>query len=487
MKTTYIKIILIIILLFTLSDIFPAQWKTYSSRDYYRITDSIIEDINNDNIDEIIISYYEKGNKFVDIYNTADDKLNLIDQIKVPYYTVFFDVGDIDNNKKNDIIFLSSDGLYYKQISSKIDEKHEIIQVKSVKSEIVVPQPELLTDVEMVIDLNGDGQNELIIENIRAVEIYETKNFTKLAAIDMETILEYALIPGQFYPHLIFYTLPIIQVKDIDNDKNMEIITKFPSSINIYSHEGLTLWKLRNKFHIGSDNIYFLSNAYLKFAFPVIEDTDNDNIKEIVVSSANLDMPRLRFEAIGDLYYLDKKYFKLNKNKKIIVKGIPLNLPKFYNISNKKYKDFILPSVPFNLISIFGLLSGSGSLKVPFIYYKQDSTTFDLKSPEKLFDIPVRIENITSFVEELPFDQYEAGAFPDFYYFIHDLKNKTVDIMYYCYGEKNKYISDKIETLNIPTYNFELPATLKLGRLTKNKRKDVVYMTHKNIFILTRK
>lgn len=479
----FIKSLIIFFILNLLLTLKAETWKVSKSKNYNRITDCIVEDIDNDKIDEIIISYYEYDGKFVDVYKIKNGNLNLIDNIKVPYYTVFFDVGDIDNNGKIDIIFLASDGLYFKEIPS----NNKLIHIKSVKSEIVVPQPELLTDVNMVIDLNGDGKNELVIENIRKIEIFETKNFTQLATIDLETILEYALIPGQFYPHLIFYTLPIILIEDLNNDNKKEIITKFPTAIYIFSQNNLNSWKMSNKFYIGSDNIYFLSNAYLKFAFPVIADIDNDKIKEIVVSSANLNMPKLKFEAIGDVYFLEKNNFKLNKNKKIIVKGIPLNLPKFYNISNDKYKDFIIPVIPFNLISVFGLLSGSGSMKVPFLLYKQDNEKFNIKRPEKLFDISVRIENITSFIEEVPLDQYQKGTYPDFYYFIHNFEDKSVDINYYFYNEKNnKYNSTTIKTLSIPGYRSDLPATLKLGHLSKNIRKDVVYMTHMNLFILTR-
>lgn len=481
-----IKNQIIILLFFFNLTIFSQTeiWKVSKSKDYFRITACIIEDIDNDMIDEIIISYYGNNNKFVDVYKMNNGDLILIDNVKVPYYTVFFDVGDLDNNGKYDILFLSSDGLYYREISSAVKN---FIQIKSVKSEIVVPQPELLSDVNMIIDLNGDGINELIIENIRTIEIYETKYFKQLSIIDLETILEYALIPGQFYPHLIFYTLPIILIEDLNNDNKKEIITKFPESIKIFSQSALSDWKESNSFYIGSDNIYFLSNAYLKFAFPVISDIDNDKIKEIIVSSANLNMPKLKFEAIGDVYFLTKNNFKLNKNKKIIVKGIPLNLPKFYNISNNKYKDFIIPAIPFNLISIFGLLSGSGSIKVPFVQYIQNDNNFNINKPNKLFDISVRIENITSFVEELSLDQYKTGSYPDFYYFTHNFDKKSVDIIYYYYDEKpKKYNSTIINTLYIPNYDPELPATLKLGRLSRNKKKDVIYLTHRNLFILSR-
>ncbi len=479
-KPIIIIILFINLTLFTQSE----TWKISKSKDYFRITDCIIEDIDYDKIDEIIISYYGNDNKYVDVYKINNGELNLIDNIKVPYYTVFFDTGDLDNNGKYDILFLSSDGLYYREIPS---NNKNLTQIKSVKSEIVVPQPELLSDVNMIIDLDGDGINELIIENIRTIEIYETKYFKQLSIIDLETILEYALIPGQFYPHLIFYTLPIILIEDLNNDNKKEIITKFPSTINVFSQNNLSDWKESNSFFIGDDNIYFLSNAYLKFAFPVISDINNDKINEIIVSSANLNMPKLKFEAIGDVYFLSKNNFKLNKNKKIIVKGIPLNLPKFYNISNDKYKDFIIPAIPFNLISIFGLLSGSGSVKVPFLHFTQNDNNFNINRPNKLFDISVRIENITSFVEELPLDQYKIRAYPDFYYFTHNLEKKSVDIIYYFYDEKiKKYNSTIISTLLIPNYDPELPATLKLGNLSNNEKKDIIYLTHRNLFILSR-
>lgn len=480
---------ILVLLIFVSLNVFSQKWDLSSSKEYLRITDCIIEDIDNDSIEEIIISSFSYDGKYVDVYKSINGSLKQIDSIKVPYYTVFFDVGDIDNNGRYDIVFLTSEGLQYREIVFDMSARPNILKnIKNVKSEIMVPQPELLTDVNMVVDLDGDGKNELIIQNIRAVEIYETNNFTQLASIKLKTVLEYALIPGQFYPHYIFYTLPIIQVKDLDNDKKMEIITKFPSSINIYGQKSLKNWEIKNRMYVGKDNVYFLSNAYVKFAFPVITDIDNDKIKEIVISSANLNLPRLKFEAIGDVYYFKKKEFAINKNKQIVVKGIPLNLPYFFNISDPKYKDFILPVIPFNIISVFGLLSGAGSIKVPFLYFKQDKDTIDTKRPDKLFDIEVRLENITSFVEELPLDQSAAGEFPDFYYFVHDFKEKTVDILHYYYNEdKEKYYSYAAKTISIPNYRSDLPATMKLGKFTDHKKKDVLYFTHKNLYLLTRK
>jgi hypothetical protein len=465
-----------------------AEWKVAKSGDYFRITDCIVRDIDADKIDEIILSSYSYNEKFVDVYKVTPGKLEMIDRVKVPYFTVFFDVGDLDNNGRFDLVFLTSDGLFYREITRSLKpDNNNLNFIESVKSEIMVPQPELLTDVNLVVDLNGDKKNELVVENIRAIEIFETKTFTRLAKIDLATTLEYALIPGQFYPHYIFYTLPIIQVKDLDNDNKKEIITKFPTTINIYGQTSNNSWAVKNKMYIGSDNVYFLSDAYIKFAFPVIADIDNDQVKEIIVSSANLDMPHLRFEALGDVYYFKKTNFELNKNKKIIVKGIPLNLPYFFNITDAKYKDFIVPVVPFSLISVFGLLSGIGSVKVPFMLFKQTHEDFNLNKPVKLFEISVRIENITSFVEELPLDQYAPGKYPDFYYFVHNFSKRTADILYYYYDEKKEaYNSVTAETLSIPNYDPQLPATLKLGYFSNNIRKSAAYMTHKNLFVLSR-
>jgi hypothetical protein len=211
------------------------------SKNYDRITDCLLRDIDFDGIDEIIISSYNSidNSKVIDVYKIINNNLAIINSIPVPYYTVFFDIGDVNNDGKYEVVFLTSEGLYYKDISNPISEFTIIPQVKS---EIVVPQPELLKDVNMVIDLDGNHINELVVENIRAIEIYETKSFKKIASINLETVLEYALIPGQFYPHLIFYTLPIILIKDLDNDGKKEIITKFPTSINIYAQKSLSNW-----------------------------------------------------------------------------------------------------------------------------------------------------------------------------------------------------------------------------------------------------
>ncbi|MBN2545135.1 MAG: hypothetical protein JXB50_05010 [Spirochaetes bacterium] len=467
------------------------DWIVSKKDSYYRITDCVIVDVDYDGIDEVAIAHFRKTDrkKYVDIFKVTDGNLILIDQIAVPYYTVFFDIGDIDNDKKCDIVFLSSEGLYFKEITVGVKNNRNSLRfIENIKSEIVVPQPELLTDVRMIIDLDSDGKNEFIFENIRSIEIYETLNFRKIASIRLDTVLEYALIPGQFYPHYIFYTLPIIQLNDLDGDKKLEVITKFPRTINVYGFSTLAEWSLKSSMNVVKDNVYFLSDAYIKFAFPVIVDIDNDDIKEVVISSANLDMPRLRFEAIGDVYFFNKNSLKINKSKKIIVKGIPLNLPYFFNITDKKIKDFIIPVIPFNLLTVFTLLSGSGSAKVPFMLYTQTDESFEIKNPKKLFDIQVRLENITSFVEELPLDQYKPDSYPDFYYFVHDFKNATVDILYYYNNEKNnKYETESVKSLSIPSYRKELPATLKLAHLSKNIKKDVVYITHDTLFVLSRK
>lgn len=478
----------ILIILILINQIITSQeWIVIKSKDYLRITDSFARDIDNDGRDELIIASFSFSEKKIEIYKIENEKLIIIDEISVPKKTIYYDIGDINNDKLMDIVFLASDGLYYRNINFSKNSNVKFNHIQTIYSEIIVPQPELLKSVSMVIDLNGDNKNELVIENVTSIEIFETNNFTRVASINLETILEFALVPGQFYPHYIFYTLPIIQIKDLDNDKKKEIITKFPNSINIFGiNKNINEWELKRKIYIGKDNVYFLSNSFVKFSFPVITDINNDGIKEMILSSANLDIPRIRFEAIGDVYYFDKWNFNINKNKQIAIKGIPLNLPYFFNISNDKYKDFICPSIPFNLFTIFGILSGSGNIYVPFFYYEQDKEKFDTKNPKKLFEIPFRIEHITSFVEGLPFDQYQDRTFPDFYYFLHNIKEKTVDIIYYYY-HKNKYISEVIRTISTPDYSPELPGTLKIAKFSKNLKKDIFFVIHKRFFVIKRK
>lgn len=484
---------IIILILATLSftvtfQSFSEDWSLLKSGDYTRITNSIVRDLDGDGIDEVIISQFtQKEGKFVEIHKIENTKIVLLDKISVPEYTIFFDVGDLDNDGATEILFLTSDGVYYRPLNISTKKIHFTLKkIDYIKSEIVVTQPEILTSVDMIIDLDGDNKNELIFANIRNIEIYETNNFSLIDKIPIHTFLEFALIPGQFYPHYIYYTLPIILVTDIDADNIKEIIAKFPRSINVFSYVNKD-WKLKLKVDMAKDNVYFLSNSFVKFTFPIITDMDSDNIKEIVVSSANLDMPRIRFEAIGDLYFMDKGNFSINKNKQIVIKGIPINLPYFLNVGDDKYKDFIIPSVPFNLVSIFQLLSGGGGIDVPFTFYEQTEERFENRKGKKLFDIPFRIENMMSFIEELPFDQYKDRSYPDFYYFLHDKKNKTVDILYYTYVEsKLRYSSEVIKNFDIPGYRADLPANLKLGKFSKNQKKDVLFIIHKTFYILKR-
>ena len=477
------------LLLFT-SIIFADDWMLLEHGNYTRITDTILRDLDGDGIDEVIIAHYTYKGKFVEVFKILNNKIQLTDKIAVPKNTIFYDAGDIDNNGKADIFFLTSDGSYYREINLDYTNSSDtsLKLIKNIKSEIVIPQPEILTSVDIIIDINGDGQNDLVIQNIRSIEIYKTKTFTALDYIYLETILEFSLIPGQFYPQYVFYTLPIILITDLDNDKKKEIITKFPNSINIYSLNKHNKWDLKNKIKIGRDNVYFLSNSFVKFSFPVIVDIDSDKNKEIVVSSANLDMPRIKFEAIGDVYFFDKGNFNINTNKQIIVKGIPVNLPVFMNITNKKYKDFIIPYIPFNIITIFKLLSGGGGIDLSFIHYEQSEEKFELRKQKKLFDVPFQIENIMSFIEELPFDQFEDNSYPDFYYFLHDNKNKKVDIIQYNYNnQKSKYQTSIVKNFDLPNFSPELPANLKLGRFTNNKKKDILFVIHKTFYVLKRK
>lgn len=481
------KIFFTMVILFILNGINASEWKSSKSKNFLRITDCIIQDIDNDGIDEVITSSYSNTGKYIEVFKYTKNKIVQIDRVHVPYYTVFFDVGDIDNDGKQDIVCLSSDGVYYRNITKSLSSKPIKFKViRSVTSQLIVPQPELLLSVKLVMDMDGDNINELVIQNVREVQIYETKHFTKIAAVSLKTFLEFGLIPGQFYPHYIFYTFPMIYISDMDNDKKLEIITKFPRSVNIYAQVGnLKHWTLKRVINIGEDNVYFLSNSFVKFSFPVITDLDNDNINEVMISSANLDLPHIRFEAIGDLYYFDKGSFKFNKNKKIKIKGIPLNMPVFYNISNSKYRDMILPVVPFNLVSLFGLLSGNGVIKIPFMYYKQTKDKFDMKHPKKLFELPFHIENMTSFIEELPFDQAEPGKFPDFFYFTSDHKKKKVNILRYHWVEK-KYVIDVLEELSPPSNIYGLPSTLKLGNFSNEIGKEVLFYTYKNFYIVSK-
>ncbi|HPO48940.1 MAG TPA: hypothetical protein PLO89_01315, partial [Spirochaetota bacterium] len=303
------KFFLLFIFFFFLFSAFSDEWKVSKSDDFLRITDSKIKDLDQDGIDEIIASYFGFRGKFILVYKVINNELILLDEIKVPKNTIFFDAGDFDNDGDSDILFLTSEGLYFRKIENLFIKKSDInitsqtfikqiknnkktnndnfTFVKNIFSEIVVPQPELLKSVNLIIDLDGNKLNELVIENVRSIEIFETENFTLIDKINLETVLEFSMVPGQFYPQYIFYTLPIILVDDLDNDNKKEIVTKFPRSINIYSLSQEGKYENKKTINMNEDNVYFLSNSFVKFSFPVISDTDNDNIKEIVISSAN--------------------------------------------------------------------------------------------------------------------------------------------------------------------------------------------------------
>ncbi len=462
-------------------------WNVIMSKNYQRITDCIIRDLDKDGFDEIVLSYFAYSGKKIDVYKYKDG-LVLTDTFNVPEYTVFFDAGDIDNDGTPDIVFLTSDGLYYAPINlrgTKSDKSYKI--QKNIRSEIVVPQPQLLTNVPMVIDMDGNGKNDLVVENVRQVEIYETSAFQSMGTIKLDTMLEFSIIPGEFYPHYIFYTLPIIQVVDLDNNGVKEIITKFPRSMNVYSMKSDKTWQLNNIIKVEKDNIYFLSNSFIKFSFPVIEDVDGDNMREVIISAANLDMPRIKFEAVGDMYYLDKTSFKTKSTGQLIIKGIPLNLPVFYNITDKKTRDLICPVVPFNLFSIFNIFNGSGDLKVPFYHYVYKDGKY-LDSPAKLFTISFKIENVMSFVEELPFDQVDPYSYPDFYYFKINNSKLYADIQYFHHStDKNGYGEENIARIDMKKYRADLPSTLKIGRFSNKKRKDVMFITSSNFYLVVRK
>ncbi len=477
------KISIIFIFIFTLFFIGADEWKIFKSRDYVRISDPVIKDLDNDGIDEVAISYYDYDGKKVDVYKIVNGELKLLDSVRVPKGVIYFDVGDLNNDKKADVVFLASDGLYFKTIG----EAKPLNRVSTITSEIVVSQPQLLKSVNLIMDLDSDGKNELVIQNIKAIEIYETLNYTKLSSVNLETFLEFSMVPGQFYPQYIFYTFPMTFITDIDGDGKSEIITKFPNSINIYAQNSLKSWHLKSVIKISRDNIYFLINSFVKFTFPVISDINNDNKKEIIVSSAHLDIPKIRFEALGDIYYNNNDSYINDTEKQIVIKGVPLNLPYFLNISNKEYKDFIIPAIPFNIFTIFSILSGSGIINVPFLYYQQTNSSFDVKKGKKLFEIPFRMENIVSFIEGLPLDHYKDGEFPDFYYFTNNKKDKKTDIIQYAFdAKKNNYTEEVILKLNYITSNNET-SVLKLGNFSKNVKKDLLYVTGHNIFLITRK
>ena len=110
-----------------------------------------------------------------------------------------------------------------------------------------------------------------------------------------------------------------------------------------------------------------------------------------------------------------------------------------------------------------------------------------MKKGKKLFEIPFRIENISSFVEELPFDDFKKGEFPDFYYFLHNHKQKTADITHYYYdNQKKSYQNINITTLSLKNYTPELPTTLKLGNFSLHIKKDILFITHRNLYLISR-
>ena len=99
----YVKKILITIFTLNLLILVQAEsWKISKSKEYHRITDCIIEDIDNDKIDEIIISCYEYC---IYVYDHSTNNIIVNNSLPDPSTNGINLYGRCDNNliEKNSI------------------------------------------------------------------------------------------------------------------------------------------------------------------------------------------------------------------------------------------------------------------------------------------------------------------------------------------------------------------------------------------------
>ena len=436
-----------------------------------------IIDIDQNGKDEIIISEYLSGKKYISIWSFNEDKISsLLMRFTVTPDVIYYDVADIDRDYKNEIILITSNDIYYYELNGKKVTRQNVINYSFIRG-----TPYQTLRANFFHDVDGDGFEELTLTDVDGVHIYETDQFRRISHIISPSQISVMMTPYSDYPVTMSSRFPLVRFDDIDGNGKEEMLIKSKSSITLFEYIGQGSWKALLTYNFKSDRETIIGGAF-NYSFPDVADVDQDGRKEIILNGTTVDLSRFRFNAYSHILFLDKK-LKLLEQIELNMDGVPANLPFYIDTNDNGYKDIVFPLIRFNWVTVLGLMFRGGEIKLPFFVMYDNNGNYDMEL-ERLFEAKVKIDNTLSMIAGLLLYQRDPATYPVAYFHdYNDRKQQFILNKFYYSNKFDRYRKETAAKLPIELTDVQQFRIVgKLANLFGDKQKEAVYLIGNNFF-----
>ena len=445
-------------------------------------------DINNDGLEEIVVSELVNDTRFICLTSFTDNKLICHFREKVPPNALYYDLGDLDNDGKMELVILEPNTytIYYFNKNLKLEKKQKAL--KSISYSIRSPESNKISHISFIDNIFADEKNEFILIGIDKISIIDPFTSEIISEQDIRGEGIFTVNPETGILTNVHYTMPEISISDFDRDKKKEIIVKFLNTLQVFSITADKKWKKLISLPSQKMEITLMGGGKnFNVSMPAVTDLNNDGMKDIAIYGTKASFENFNIESWVDIFYIQKNYKGFEKET-VKIDGVPANIPLFIDYDQDNHKDILLSYFKLNLGIFLALFFGGGKVNIPFYNfpYEKETGAFSNKG-EKLFRIPVNMEIGIGFLEGLMYEYNTETNTPDFYFYDFHKNRNIIEVTKMTYNKFfQTYRTQTLAKLEYkPPKEFNLIFRSRLGNITKKTQPELALIATNSLIIFT--
>ena len=211
-----------------------------------KITESIVEDLNNDGLLDIL-AVYTTGRrpnikrwfavfwqKEAQTFHPSPDQSWEVDPA-----AALFDAGDVANEPGLEVVFLAGDGVhvYTQKDGAFVTASRKLIETKTI---FALAEDDDLPTWDFAREICPEGDDEILVSRFGEIELWargHDGDYHLKQAFPVKTATRvYAETPGDNYTYSMRadYRFPKIDTKDFDNDARADVIVSWEDNLDVY-------------------------------------------------------------------------------------------------------------------------------------------------------------------------------------------------------------------------------------------------------------
>ncbi len=210
------------------------------------VADVIVEDLNNDSAPDMIVVHNQTT--FPDPHTKRILSLFLQQEGRFPDQAnqtlllenneIVFDIGDLDGDSFQDLVFLKNDGVYIRQNNgNEFSERLKLFQ--SIQSAFLLHDPSRINRFRFIRDVDGDGVPEMIIPKANQMSVLSKNPFNGYdEKVQLWTAPE-LILPSDSDPFTFSVRFPFFHLQDFNGDRITDFLIQSADRLDVYiQHPG---------------------------------------------------------------------------------------------------------------------------------------------------------------------------------------------------------------------------------------------------------